>query len=276
MKLICILLALGFLQVFSDKNPIHKDAWLVKWSHWIDKKLPPTFAKIAGPLLFIVPPVAVTAALCVTLPSLAYLFFSLLILLFSLGRGAFAPHLEAYTSASADDDWNAALESAQRADIDTEEVAQGDWPKLNQLVLEHTAYQGFERLFAVLFWFAFFGAAGALFYRLVFLRGKLDDGAFVNKALWAVEWPAVRLLSASFAVTGNFVGCVNRLKVYAMSTSNNSTVVLTETVLGALSIDDALVQSCFCTHRELQAVKQLYTRTLWFWLALVAIISILD
>ena len=86
----------------------------------------------------------------------------------------------------------------------------------------------------------------------------------------------VRLLGASFAITGNFVGCVNRWKAYVFCVTSSSGSVLRETVLGALSVDDELMQSCDCTQREITALKRLYTRTLWFWVACLAIWTLMQ
>lgn len=275
MKLICILAALGFLQFWSGKNPFHKDSILEKWSNWVDKKMASSTRGRRALALYLAVPIVLLALLITFLPNVPFIIVSLLVLLFSLGRGTFAPHLEAFAAASAEGEWADAVTSVASTGIPTDDLQENDWLNLNQRVLEEAAYQGFERLFAVVFWFVFFGPVGALFYRLAFFRSGHEPNPYTQKLVWALEWPAVRVLSASFAVTGNFVGCVNRWKAYAIDVSAASSVVLRETVLGALSIDDELVQSCDCTHREIRALKKLYTRTLWFWVAVIALFTIL-
>lgn len=275
MTLIIILCTLACLQVWGSKNPLHLDRWFFKWHDLLKQMLTPKAEGLVVEVLFIGIPVGAVALASFWLPTYFAYALALFVLLYSLGRGPFAPYLDEYTRACSDTAWDEALDTARRNGIITEVFAQADWPKLNQSVLEKAAYQGFERLFAVLFWFVFFGPAGALMYRLSYLGCHHLGGYRLSKWLWAVEWPAVRLLSASFAITGNFVGCINRWKAYLTCAASSSALVLRETILGALSIDDELVQSCDCTQREIKALKRLYTRTLWFWVAVVAIVTIL-
>lgn len=115
----------------------------------------------------------------------------------------------------------------------------------------------------------------ALLYRLLFIycqqRPSEDLPA---KCLWAMEWPVTRLLGLSFAFTGNFVGCYNRLKECLICFKRSSQEVLTQSILGALSVDENLTQSCEVTRKELDLLSKLYKRTLWFWLASAALIII--
>lgn len=271
MHLIVILLALAGLQLWGARNPLHRDTAFYSWVSVIDGWIG------AGRwwlrlLLVLLVPVALVAALAAVLPVGFWLVLATLVLLYSLGRGEFAPETTAYTLACNDGAWDVALIKAQKQGADVQELAVGDWPALHQRMLEATAYQGFERLFAVIFWFLFFGPAGALLYRLSFLYSSAEpENSGAKRWLWALEWLPVRILGVSFAITGNFVGCINHWKRLATSTSASSAGVLRETVLGALSVDDELMQSCDCTQREIAALKRLYARTLWFWITCLAL-----
>ena len=222
-------------------------------------------------LLILAIPVLMTGLLAWLLPLGLWLAWSTLVLCYSLGRGDFAPETASYALACNDGAWDVAANKAQRQGADLTGLIRGDWPQLHHRMLEATAYQGFERLFAVLFWFVFLGPAGALLYRLSFLYARAHREQIGQRWLWALEWLPVRLLGVSFAVTGNFVGCVNRWKLHVLRLASTSGNVLRETVLGALSVDDELMQSCDCTQREIGALKRLYTRTLWFWITCLAI-----
>lgn len=271
MHFIVILLALAGLQLWGANNPLHRDTLFHKWLARVERW------DIARHwwlclLLVVLVPVAVVAGIAAAVPAFVWVILATAVLLYSLGRGEFAPETTSYTLACNDGAWQVALVKAQKQGAHIEDLAEGDWPTLHQRMLEATAYQGFERLFAVIFWFLFFGPAGALLYRLSFLYCQsvpADAGA--KHWLWTLEWLPVRLLGASFAVTGNFVGCINRWKRHLISTTGESASVLRETVLGALSVDDELMQSCDCTQREIVALKRLYTRTLWFWVTCVAL-----
>src|SRR5690606_25842352 len=115
---------------------------------------------------------------------------------------------------------------AGNAAVDDVEV--DDWQKLHSQALDVISYRSFERLFAVLFWFFIVGAVGALLYRLSVLYCERADTE--NKAakrwLWLMEWPAVRALSLSWALVGNFDSCFAMLKRDFLNFSASSMSVL--------------------------------------------------
>lgn len=281
MYLIVILIAIVVLQFWGAQNPLHRDELFIRWQNTVSSVA--AFRPHSGVQLMITVavPVAIILALALLLPTFLWFLLAVLVLLYSLGRGEFAPDVHAYTSACSDNAWQEAMATAKRQGVDIDPIASNDWPTLNQRMLEATAYQGFERLFAVFFWFILFGPAGALLYRLSFLylqherHGSLASPHVAARWLWALEWPAVRVLGFSFAITGNFVGCINRWKNYALCAEGTSAYVLRETVLGALSVDDELMLSCDCTQREVAALKRLYSRTLWFWVGCLALGTLL-
>lgn len=271
MYLIAVLCALALLQLWGAASPLHRDAvfktWCIRVAAW------PWVGGLSGLRMAVVllVPVLATALLAWWLPMGLWLAWAILVLCYSLGRGEFAPETASYTLACNDGAWDVATNKAQRQGADLADLIRGDWPQLHQRMLEAAAYQGFERLFAVLFWFVLLGPGGALLYRLSFLYAQAHGERVARRWLWALEWLPVRLLGVSFAVTGNFVGCVNRWKRHVLNLASTSGNVLRETVLGALSVDDEIMQSCDCTQREINALKRLYTRTLWFWITCLAI-----
>ena len=272
MHLIVILLALAGLQLWGSKNPLHRDTAFYSWVSWTTSWRGVRENGWLRLLVVLLVPVAIVGVLAAVLPVGFWLVLATVVLLYSLGRDEFAPETTAYTLACNDGAWDVAQVKAQKQGADLQGVLPGDWPMLHQRMLEATAYQGFERLFAVIFWFLFFGPAGALLYRLSFLYSNArPENAGAKRWLWAMEWVPVRLLGVSFAITGNFVGCINHWKRHAISTTSSSSSVLRETVLGSLSVDDELMQSCDCTQREIAALKRLYARTLWFWVTCLAL-----
>ena len=275
MYLIVVLLAIVVMQFSGSHNPLHRDGLFLQWIGFVSrlKWLSKHDALVLTVTLVV--PIAIILAIALHLPTFFWFCLSLIILLYSLGRGEFAPEVQAYTLACSDNAWPEAVHQARKQGVDPDCIATHDWAQLNKKMLEATAYQGFERLFAVLFWFILFGPAGALLYRLSFLYLQNNPNTAAARWLWAMEWPAVRILGVSFAVTGNFVGCINRWQAQALSIDSASTTVLRETVLGSLSIDDELVQSCDSSQREVAAIKRLYARTLWFWVACLALWTLL-
>lgn len=274
MNLVEILMALAIIQVWGRDNPLHRDGWFLGCAERLKKvrfmerhwSLP-----MAVSLAF---PTLLTLLLFLVLPGWLALIAGALILLYSLGRGEFATGVNSYVKACSEGVWDDAILAAEEQGVDHDPVRSQDWPRLHECMLQATAYQGFERLFAVLFWFVVFGPAGALLYRLSFLYATTFTSSHASRWLWAIEWLPARLLGVSFAVTGNFVGCLNRWKAHLLHASLPNDYVLMQSALGALSVDDELVQSCDVTQREVAALKRLYTRTLWFWLACLAIVTI--
>jgi len=79
-----------------------------------------------------------------------------------------------------------------------------------RLSIEEALLASHRHVFAVLFWFIVLpGPTGALLYRFsVFLARRWQGlgafGAFARRVLYWLEWPAVRLTAAAFAVVGDF------------------------------------------------------------------------
>lgn len=275
MYLIVILVALGLLQVWGANNPLHRDRMVDRWFTWLRQWSWSSRQPWLELLAAVVVPAVLLYLVTFYSPAWLVLILSLVVLLYSLGRGEFGMEVAEYRRACSANDWAQALLLARAQGADCDDIAATNWPDLHRAVLKAVAYQGFERLFAVLFWFLMFGPAGALLYRLSWMYRSHRAAAVPNRWLWALEWPAVRVLAASFAVTGNFVGCINRWKIHALSLTSRTGDVLIDTVSGALSVDDDSVQSCDVTQREVAAVRRLYTRTLWFWVAAIALWTLL-
>lgn len=278
MNLFIVILSIAFLQVWGAANPLHKDRWLVAWVTWSENLVGHTAAVrfvVAVGLPFLVL-VGLQIALMILSPWLL-LPLGMLVLLYSFGRGEFADIVSEYTKACYIEDWPCALERAGRLGVQVDDLTENDWSQLHKHVLNEAGYRGFERMFAVLFWCFSFGPAMAFLYRLNFLyaHNLRPESGVAAKMLWVLEWPSVRLLGLSFALTGNFVGCFQRWKECFFCAQRSTIAVLSPLILGALSVDDSVAQTDEVTRKELNMLTSLYTRTLWFWLATAAILIIL-
>ena len=283
MQLLTLVIALGFLQVWGAENPLHKDAWFHTWISRFEKfSFLTTLSRISS--LITVGSVILPLALLMywllgpeTWWGGLHLPLSVVILLYSLGRGEFSEIVAEYTKACYVEDWPSALERARPLGVLVDDLNENDWSRLHERVLEEASYRGFERMFSVLFWFLFFGPLGALFYRLLFLYSEHKPGDGVaGRLLWTLEWVPVRFLGLSFSFTGNFVGSWGRWRESLFCMDSSSRLVLSRIVLGALSVSEDLAQSCEVTRKELNMVSRLYTRTLWFWLGAIALFSLLN
>jgi len=224
MEFLAVLIAVMLVQLWGSGAPVHRDAWFLRWSRWcvqqpalgIDSTLLPVLV-ISGPVFALLIAYYGIADQWWGLPKLALL---VLILLYSLGRGDFRKALESYMQALHAGD-NAA---AQRLLSEFECALPAPSSSLQLMHAQARArilYRGFERMFAVLFWFTVAGPALALAYRLAFLyrhriaaitNNDISSGtsnnnriavALADQVLMLFEWLPARGLGISFAVVAN-------------------------------------------------------------------------
>jgi AmpE protein len=273
MVFLAVLLAVVVWQGLGAKNPLQRDAWLLKP---LARLTLPTGLQGILVLGFVL-------LLCAPLGYLDYLGrqswwwlwlpLATGFLLYSLGRVEFADTLERYSAASRQQQWEEALAQYQRIGGSLK-PGTDDWSALHSAMLQQAGYRGFERLFAVLFWFVLAGPAGALAYRLLALVQEHQPSSWVARILWIMEWPAVRVVGLTFAFTGNFVGCFQHWQQHALCFKSTTERVMMQNVLGALSVSDEPSQTPEISRRELVAMERLLGRSLWFWLGALAIFAL--
>jgi len=82
-----------------------------------------------------------------------------------------------------------------------------------RLTIEEALLASHRHVFGVLLWYLLLGPGGAVLYRLAaYLAWRWKDlgsfGQFAQRAFYLLEWPAVRLTAAAFAVVGDFEDAV--------------------------------------------------------------------
>jgi adenosylcobinamide-phosphate synthase len=111
-----------------------------------------------------------------------------------------------------------------------------------RLALEEALIASHRHVFGVLFWFVLLpGPSGALLYRLaVYLRRRWRGlgafGEFAERACRALEWPAVRLTAAMFAVVGDFEDTIYCWRTQAAAWPDPDVGVLLAAGAGALGV----------------------------------------
>lgn len=271
MFLLEILIALALLQLWSGYSPLRRDEWFGWWLNklgavgWLNDK--PYLAAVVT--LFV--PIALLIFVYSVVPGAVGFLLSVVILVYCLGRGEFGAYVGPYHRACEQADWELAIEAAHKQGVDCADIAPENWARLNEAMLKAISYQGFERLFAVIFWFVLLGPLGALLYRLSFAYRRASSSEVALHWLWALEWAPARALSVSFAIAGNFVGCINRWRDKVFCANSSATKMLSHSALGALSADDEWLETWDVTQHDVVAVRRLYRRTLWMWLALLAL-----
>ena len=166
-------------------------------------------------LVAVLPPlvlaVALHAALYAAHPFLAFLFH-VAVLYLTLGFRQFSHHFTLLQLAVKSGD----IERA-RALLDEVRGASGvvrTREEVIRLAIEEALLAAHRHVFGVLLWYMLLpGPSGAILYRLAAMlaarwRGLGAFGRFAQRAFRALEWPAVRVTAASFAVMGDFEDAV--------------------------------------------------------------------
>lgn len=145
------------------------------------------------------------------------------------------------------------LQLAIRAgDVDRARQLIGEWrgepaqhlsrEEVIRLAIEEALVASHRHVFGVLFWFVLLpGPSGAILYRLaVLLRRRWQGlgafGAFAERACRALEWPAVRVTAASFAVVGDFEDTLYCWRTQAGAWPDPDAGVLLAAGAGALGV----------------------------------------
>lgn len=300
MIFLSLIVVLLLVQWWGSGAPLQYDAWFIRWSDTL-KSIRLLHNSPTLHLLFSVAVPALVLALLiytiVRLLSVNWLFFiHVPVLLYSLGRGNFSAEVKAYIAASERGDNVVASKLSDElrggAIVDEPGPDVADWPSLHRETLRVVGYRGFERMFAVLFWFCIFGAVGALVYRLSVIYREREAGTQGRAAarwLWLIEWPAVRVMGLTWALVGNFETCYRGWQDRLLDTRQSSAHLLNESLRGALGVDDPASHSAARADTEpttapnepgysLLLIKNslpLFSRSLLLWVCIIAFIALL-
>lgn len=215
------------------------------WFKWLINRLQKIPGLSAAPALPLIVALLIPVGLLVLAFLLVYqfagkqwLFFLYVpVLLYSLGRGNILTDSQEYIALATRGDTVAAAQLLDRLRANGAASDVDDWHGLHTEALKIFAYRGFERMFAVLFWFFIAGPFGALLYRLSvlyrdFSAAGSDAQAVANQWLWLLELPSVRLMGITWALVGNFETCPLRKNLLDIQSSSD--YVLNECLRGAL------------------------------------------
>lgn len=241
MIFLSLVAVLAIVYWLGSASFLQYDGWF-KWLINRLQKIPGLSAAPALPLILaLLIPLAVLVLVFLGVYQFAgkqWLFFLYVpVLLYSLGRGNILKDVQEYIALATRGDSVAAAQLLDRLRVSESTLDVGDWRELHTEALRVFAYRGFERMFAVLFWFFIAGPFGALLYRLsVLYRDFSETGSealvVANKWLWLLELPSVRLMGITWALVGNFETCPLRKNVMDMQSSSD--YVLNECLRGAL------------------------------------------
>lgn len=241
MIFLSLVAVLAIVYWLGSASILHYDGWF-KWLINRLQKIPGLSAAPALPLILaLIIPLSVLVLAFLVVHQFAgkqWLFFLYVpVLLYSLGRGNILTDAQEYIALATRGDSVAAAQLLDRLRASEPAADVSDWRGLHTEALKVFAYRGFERMFAVLFWFFIAGPFGALLYRLSvlyrdFSEAGSDAVATANKWLWLLELPSVRLMGVTWAFVGNFETCPLRKNLLDMHSPSD--YVLNECLRGAL------------------------------------------
>lgn len=286
MGFISLLAVLGLLQMWGSGGPFQRDAWFEWLSAKIETATMPAMAQL---LLLTVLPASLLLIACVLISfyssDIVLLAINIPVLLYALGRGRLANMVDDFKQAWEAQDHDKACQAMDALRVDGVASCNGpdQWEAMHEVSFRAISYRGFERIFAVLFWFAVLGAAGALLYRLIALTARSPEReeplrALAMRLLWLLEWPAVRIYYLSVALAGNFVACVERWKILGFCVKSPTPVVVEAFNRGALGMDGSLVREVVGgdtqSLKELDQLMGLMSRALVLWVCAAAAIAL--
>jgi cobalamin biosynthesis protein CobD/CbiB len=207
------------------------------WASWLERR----HGTVAW-LVAVLPLVLVTAALSLLFDHINVflaLAFNTAVLYLTLGFRQFSHHFTAIQLAIKSDD----IERA-RAELEAWRGASGvvrSREEVVRLAIEEALLASHRNVFGVLLWYVLLGPAGAVLYRLAAYfaaRWKAlgSFGGFAQRAFYLLEWPAVRLTAAAFAVVGDFEDAIYCWRTQARSWPDPNAGVVLAAGAGAMGV----------------------------------------
>lgn len=227
----------------ADRKAVH--GALSAWSDWLERTFNAGEAR-HGAVAWVIAalaPVAAAAALYAALywaSPLAALLFNVACLYLTLGFRQFSHYFTGIQAAIRDGDIDRAREllGQWRGESATHRSRE----EVIRLAIEEGIVASHRHVFGVLFWFIVLpGPSGAILYRMAtFLSrrwgGKGEFGRFAARAYSLMEWPAVRLTAAAFAVVGDFEDAVYCWRTQAAAWPDRNLGIVLAAGAGALGI----------------------------------------
>ena len=218
MTFLALIIAVVMLQVWGGCRGDRYDSWFLGWQTkvWgsgLSQELGFTLLILAPALLVVV----VQGALESTLFGLLWIGAAAAVLYYSFGRRDFSTLVERYSNYVQQGDFEAAWlyfqaelscspKSSGPAEADGEEEDLSSPEQVHQSLIGSLVYEGYQRWFAVVFYFVVLGPAAALAYRLLQLSLSGNSPAIAQRWIAVADWLPARLLALTFALAGDFVG----------------------------------------------------------------------
>lgn len=153
----------------------------------------------------------------------------------------------------------------------------------HETAMQALVHDEFSKIYPVLFWFMAVGPGGALLYRLSTQYSTSEscseeDRSIAATVIHLLDWIPVRITGLAFGVVGLFAHCINRLvdSLFEWQTPTKDLLFdMAELAIAVNKPEPADTQQ-FQRKAELQmkAIQELLHRSLLFWIALIAIFTV--
>ena len=239
MTFLALIIALVLMQAWGSGNRVQHDAWFHSLQGTVAEwGLSPGIRLAVVVLLPVLLAQLLLNALEPLMFGLLWIALATLILLYSMGRRDFHELLERYRSQCRREDFEGAYlttlsELGWAEESDDPVSAQ----QVHALVQRGFLYEGFQRWFAVMFYFVLLGPVGALAYRLLHLCRHRFEPERVEQCLYLADWIPVRLLAAAFSIAGDFVASRDQLLHAVVNRTMAAPQLLQSVSLPALGSD---------------------------------------
>lgn len=243
MSFLVLILTILIEKLSHWRTALQKDQWWYEQLKRSTRLLPKqhTLALLLALSLPIIGLAFVLIVLKSVLYGLLLIPVHLAVVLYSLSRGDIRSALGSFRDAWRRQDTHAASLAAQRDLLIQSEEPVG----LLQAVQSYLLWQGYQGFFAIVFYYLIGGPLAALTYRLLVLSAEQSQwpeaAGRATRLLHILDWLPVRLLSASFALIGNFI-TVNRALMHdLLCITEPADALLSKTGRAAVEADsDAL------------------------------------
>jgi AmpE protein len=279
MSFLAMIIALLISQLRDRDSTLFQDRWLMD----IDARLRGMGMSPGASLLcsIALPVIGVGVVLGFLEPrlfGLLWIAFTVVVLLYSFGRVNFPAMLDRYrTYFSAGNFQSAWLDARSESVADMDSSEETSLEDVQIYVQQLLIYEGYQGWFAILFFFLVLGPEGALAYRLLQLYSHIPEAKLAQRLLFYADWLPVRLLAATFSLTGDFLASRDKLLASFSEASQPGSEVLVLTARAALGLKPGDVQSEMgdVAAAQINQIEALLSRCAVFWLASISLLVVL-
>ena len=286
MSFLALIIALSMRQLWGAEPWLHRDSWWYGYRERVAALGVPGWIQLG--LAVVLPTLLLGIFLDVLAPvlfGLPWILLAAVVLLYSFGRGDFQARIAQYRGHCERGNYEAAwLYLCGELEADDLAVALGSASAdaADLRLQERLLYDGYQRWFAVVFWFVLLGPAWAFGYRLLQMsvHGVSPSPCAAQLLHW-VDWLPVRVLAITFTLAGDFVRSHNALREAVVDTSSDAPSVLRAVGASAAyawegAADSAAEAAIGVAGEMIPALSSLLTRSGVVWVVAIALVAIID